>query len=260
MSTTESLQQVLMFPFRGNGWQGRFLVACCLSLGNYFIPVIPSIFLAGYLMEIMRRIIMDGRNPEMPEWSDWGGFGLRGIKAMGATLILTLPAVAPWMVGLALSFMPALMVPFIDNMSRNASGFIFLIMMLMMVGMMVMFGLAMIFSLLIGVFIPASLGHLAAKDSFLAAFNLGAWWKVMRANLSGYFLAWLVVMGLYTLTMFAVQFLYLTVIFCCLLPIVMSVIYTYIGLVSAALFAGAYREGQNRLAFHLPADVDAPVA
>ncbi|HPH95030.1 MAG TPA: DUF4013 domain-containing protein [Anaerolineaceae bacterium] len=258
--STDSLQQILMFPFRGNGWQGRFAVACLLMLGNYVIPIIPVIFLAGYLVEIMRRVILDGRSPELPDWSDFGGFGLRGIKALGAAFILNLPSAIFIMAGLVLSFMPSLMVPFIDRFSRDATGLIVFLMLAMMATMFVMFGIGMLFSLLIGAFMPVSLNHLAAKDSFLAAFNIGEWWKVMRANLSGYFLAWLVVMGLYMVAMFAMQILYFTVILCCLLPIVMSVIYTYMGMVAAALFASAYREGQSRLTFHLPADVDAPAA
>jgi hypothetical protein len=42
--------------------------------------------------------------------------------------------------------------------------------------------------------------------------------------------------------------LYLTIIFCCLYPLILPPVWMYIGIISNVLFARAYREGVRKVA------------
>jgi hypothetical protein len=54
--------------------------------------IIPVFILSGYGYRIMKRVIVDGQPPELPEWDDWGGLIKDGLCIYGAGLIYSLPA------------------------------------------------------------------------------------------------------------------------------------------------------------------------
>jgi len=67
-------------------------------------------------------------------------------------------------------------------------------------------------------------------------------------DLGGYLLALIIIFGLSTLLTFVMQFLYLSVCLCCLIPILMAPIAFYLMLVTNTLYARAYRTGAQNLA------------
>ena len=109
------------------------------------------------------------------------------------------------------------------------------------------FGLAMVVGLVTGFVTPVAMMHTVAKDDFSAAFRVREWWPILRANLTGFLLSYVIVMGVWFAMTFVVQFLYLTIVLCCLVPFAFSVLIAYVLLVSNALFALAYRDGVANL-------------
>jgi hypothetical protein len=115
-------------------------------------------------------------------------------------------------------------------------------------GGMALFGVGMFFSLLLWVILPPAMSHAAAQNSFSAGFHIREWWKIYRANLGGFFLSIVIAGGLYMVMIFAIQVLYLTIILCILVPFLMMFVMTYLTIVALALFAQAYKDGQDKLA------------
>jgi hypothetical protein len=114
-------------------------------------------------------------------------------------------------------------------------------------GGMGMFGFGILLVLIIGVLMPAMIGHVVAKDDISAAFRIGEWWKILRANISGFMITYLLVFGLFTALNIVSQLLYMTVILCCIIPILFIPAILYIMTITSVLFGQAYREGVENL-------------
>jgi hypothetical protein len=132
----------------------------------------------------------------------------------------------------------------------------------MMIIAMLVFFLAMIIAMilygLLAFILPPALCHTVAKGTFKAGFDFSGWWKILRANLGGFFVTIVIVAGLYTVIMFAGYIFYMTIILCWLFFIMMFIGGYYMGLVSSALLASVYREGVEKIEIITPAP--APVA
>ena len=243
--TTEDLKTLLVFPFRDAKWQNKLLIAGLLSLGNFVVPLVPSIFLTGYTARIMRRITVEGGEPFLPEWDDWGQMFVEGLKLFCVNLVYSLPALLLMFVGFAF-FFGASWLPLFTAESASAPEAVVPFFAAMAVGM-ALFGLATVLSLAAGVIVPAPLNHLVVTGDFEAAFRFREWWAIFRANVGGFLLSYAILMGLGMVLGLAVQILYLTVVLCCLAPIVLALVGTYSSLVSAAIFAQAYRAGAQKL-------------
>ncbi len=109
-----------------------------------------------------------------------------------------------------------------------------------------------------GLPLPAALGHLAAREKLGAAFHIFELGSVLSANRWGYFLGWVVVVGLTTLIQFAAMLLFFTLILSAVAYILILPLSFYLLLVAAAVFAQAYREGAARSAAAAPAAQPAP--
>lgn len=103
--------------------------------------------------------------------------------------------------------------------------------------------LGMIFSLLGAVAVPAATAHFAAQDSLKAAFQIGRWWRILKADMLGYFIAWVIIAGLTSVLYTGMTLGYYTLILCWLIPFLTAPITLYTLLVGAALFGQTYREG-----------------
>ena len=96
--------------------------------------------------------------------------------------------------------------------------------------------------------IQAAIGHAIARKEFAAAFRVREWWPILRANLGGFILNFALIVGLTMALSVLYQVLYVTVVLCCLIPVVMSVTTFYNSIVSLTLCARAYRTGMQKLA------------
>ena len=80
------------------------------------------------------------------------------------------------------------------------------------------------------------------KGRFGALFEVGAWWRSLRANFGGYMLALGVLMGLYMLILLGWQILYFTLVLCLFAPLLLAPVVFYAGLVYCRLVGQAYGE------------------
>ena len=88
--TSENLQKIFSFPFKGTEWKPKLAIGSLLYMLSIFI--LPYFFIAGYSYEVMRQIIVDKSDPSMPEWDDFGKYFRDGLKLFGVSALYGSPA------------------------------------------------------------------------------------------------------------------------------------------------------------------------
>lgn len=245
-SATRELVSLLRSPFRDAGWKSKLGIMLALGLAGMVIPVIPGLFVWGYLAEVLRRA---RANPEedLPEWKDWGKLAMDGLCFFGAGLI--------WMS------------PFIILFGIITGGYIFYFIALMgltnqgnsaapgaIIGMfgslgVVFLGIGLMLLILpfIALFSPPSLAHVVVKNRFSALFAVGEWWALLKANFLGYIVFLLVALGIYTLLQLVTTALYLTLVLLPLVFFLLLVTGPYIKVVLIRMMGLVYREAEENL-------------
>jgi hypothetical protein len=242
------LENTLSLPFKDENGVTKFLIGAALIFAGGIIPILPTLFFLGYLYRIHHKVVNEKSGPVMPEWDDWGKLLTDGLKYLGAILVYMLPVLVLVIGGSAVMMVGSVgMAVVTEEASQNSETLIGLMMLLVILASFVLILVGTILGLLIGIVSPAGLVHMSSQDNFSAAFRINEWGKILRANLGGYLLAFLIIMGLSIITTIAAQFLYFTIILCLIMPFVMSAGSYYIGVVSANLFAEAYIKGQAKL-------------
>jgi hypothetical protein len=245
--TSFDLRSILRFPLEGEEWSNRLVTGSLLNLAAYFIPIIPLVFVFGYLVLLMRRAI-EGQKLCLPQWNDWSKLFVDGLRALLVALVYLLPGILVLFGGWALYFVASIIFPLMagfagqDNGVALALGVTFGVFGSMAILMLSMF-LGMFLILLAFIPLPVALAHFVAKDEVAAAFHVRDWWPILKQNAIGYFGAWVVVLGLATIVGIVVNLVYLTIVLCCLLPLLAAPLSFYGSLVSAAIFGQAYRDG-----------------
>jgi hypothetical protein len=250
--STVSLKRLVKFPFQDSKWASRFLVGTLLTLANYIIPILPSIFVSGYVLRVMRQTVT-GKEPALPAWDDWGGMIKDGLGAMLVGLVYFFPALLVLIGGMVLYFVGTLYLPFTASTSATPEETLMLLPMFTFGSMAIMFlsmFLGTLLSLLGAVAVPVALGHFVAQGELRAAFRIRQWWRILRADKLGYFVTWVVMVGLMGMLYIGFMLAYSTLVLCCLLPILMAPLSLYILLVGSALFGQTYCESQVLLPRH----------
>ena len=117
----------------------------------------------------------------------------------------------------------------------------------MMAGMWFFMGLGILYILLTKFALGAIQVHVIAKERFGAGFEFNDWWRILRANLGGFVLAFVIFIGLTQLLAGAVAITWFTICLICLVPFIAIIIGIYLQVVAAALNALAYREAIDKL-------------
>jgi hypothetical protein len=246
-TTSDNLKALFAYPFQDTNWINKFLIGSLVVLAGYIIPLIPFIVVYGYMAQIMRRIIVERGEPYLPEWDDWGKMMMDGLKLLGALLIYALPIFVLLCVAYLFLFFGIGLSASLEGSGDAPSGLAAVGSLVGSLGFFCIFGVVMIFALAVSLVSPVMLGHIIATDEFSAAFRFSEWWSIFRANLGGFFIAYVIILAISSAFSFALTLIYLTVILCCLLPVIMGPATYYMLLIAAAVFGQAYRDGVDKL-------------
>lgn len=247
--TSDRLQDLAKFPFSDPQWKNKFLIGSLLMLAGFVIPWIPTVFVYGYCAQIMRRIIVEKGDPALPVWDDWGKLFQEGLNLMGVSLIYSLPGLVLFCGGYGLFLVTAIGAGAMSEAApRDDSSLAAIIALIGSLGGFGVFGLGMLLLLVGFVIQPVAAGHVIATGEFAAAFRVREWWAILRANPSGYLMAYVIILGLWMALTFALQILYFTVVLCCLVPFVLSFIMMYVLIIGSVLFGQAYQVGAGKWA------------
>lgn len=235
-----NLQTALTFPFKDKKWGSKFAIAGLFVLLSPIIPFIPVLLLLGYAARVMRRITNEDGQPALPEWNDWEKLLTDGLRLLGINIIYLIPGILLVLLGYLVMLVPAITGAMESSrMSWQPLG--------MMAGMWFFMGLGIIYLLVAKFVLGAIQVHVIAKQRFSAGFEVNDWWRLLRANFGGFVLAFVIVMGVTQLLAAAVALTWFTICLICLVPFIAIVVGVYIQLVSAALYALAYREAADKL-------------
>jgi hypothetical protein len=179
----------------------------------------------------------------MPAWQDWGRFWKDGWRVFLVGLVFLAPGVALLCGGTALYFAGSLSLPFLQSSSGepSAAGLTFFLL------SFTIFFVSLFAGSLLAVLgiipFPFAAAHLTAQDSLGAAFRTGEWWPALRRSKAEYFIAWVIVFGLFGIAYMATILAYYSLILCFLVPVLAAPLGFYASLVAGALFGETYREG-----------------
>ena len=241
--TANSLKDILSFPFHGKDWQTRFLIGVGLML-LAFVPILPWILYMGYYGRILRGSIR-GEELELPAWEDWGKLAMDGLRLFGVNLIYMLPSQIVMFGGMAAYFVGFfLLIPVMEAAERTpevAAAVPAIMFALMGVMFLAMF-LGYLLMFLGAVPLPVALARVVEQEKFSAAFKLGEISKLVWRNKAGYFMAWVILAGLFAIFYFFGMMFYMTLILMWVFFILAIPFGFYLMVISAALFGQAYRE------------------
>jgi hypothetical protein len=230
------------FPFDDEHWVGKAAVGIAMGLLGFLI--FPLLFLTGFGLRVMRRVIQ-GEPLALPDWDDWGGLLTDGVRAWVVGLVYGLPAMiltccafGAWAAG----FVAPMIGAAADAPGLAAGG-----MMLSWGIGSVLFGIMMLIALPLAFLMQVALTRMVAHDSLNSAFEFGEVWRLAKAGLNNYLLAFAVYYGGTMLISMVGSMLSYTIILSCLYPLAMLFLAYYGPLLAGALFGAAYRETQTKL-------------
>ena len=239
MLSNFNIEHILAFPFKETESRKNFLIGALVYFASFIIPILPLIFVMGYIARIMRQVF-NGETPHMPAWDDWEAMLKDGLYLFGIRIVYALPLI----IILLPLFFGMMFLPLWLNSNPGSDNSLVLLPFLF-------FGIAMIFifplSLALGIIVPTAELHTIAHNDFAAGFRIREWWAIFRANLGGFVLAYLVSMVASFVLTFIVQVAMITIVLICVLPFIMPAITFYITLVMYTAFAQAYKDGKDRL-------------
>lgn len=229
------LKPVLRFPFQGPDWQNRFLIGSALVVLGLLIPIVPSLFVLGYIVEVIRRTLA-GEEPSLPPWQDWGRLFVDGLRALAVSLVYLLPGTLIYFGSMILYFAGTIGLTPIFERETWAIWAFFLIFFIFMAALF----LGSLFIVLGLIPLPMATAHFVAEERLASAFHVRRWWAILKERRWEYLIAWLMVAGLAMVLYFILWILYYSICLCWFVPLVMAPISFYLWLISAVLFAEAY--------------------
>lgn len=150
------------YPFEDQNWAQKILIPALIGI----IPIIGQIFLIGWMIAIIRRVISHDPNP-LPEL-DFGKMLGDGFKGFVVGFVYALPIIileAPIIIA------PAL----VSSADENAAAGVITIISL------VCGCLIFLYAVLLAFLLPAALTNEAAKDDMSAAFNFSQVFGLLKA-------------------------------------------------------------------------------
>lgn len=235
------------FIFAQPDWLTKFGIGVGLYVLSLFIPVVPLIPLAGYTALIMRAVI-ETETPALPEWNDWSTLFMDGLRVLGVVVTAYLPLFVLGALTFGVMFGPMLISVFVTAANNGPEEWVALGAVSGALLGVCMAGIILGLSLVLAVLAPPALAHAIALRQFIAAFRVGEWWPIFRANVAGFLIATGLLLGAGAAFVLAAQLFALTLVLICLLPFLAFPFTVYALWVGAVLYGQAYRDGLLRRA------------
>lgn len=237
------LNHLLLFPIKDSEARKYFLVGCLLYMASFFIPILPWLVTSGYSATIIRQVL-NGEKPRMVPWDNWEELLKDGARLVGIGLVYSLPLLLLMLILLLVVFVFPFFSVSLQDANNQGLGIAWVLYILITSGAFMLF---FPLSLAFGLIVPAAEVHAIAKDHFMAGFRVTEWWPIFKQNWGGFVLAMAILYALTMVMSFAMQFMMITIILICVLPLFMPVYLMYYSVIQFALFARAYKDGEEKL-------------
>ncbi|MBI5302228.1 MAG: DUF4013 domain-containing protein [Chloroflexi bacterium] len=239
-------QETLVWAFKDPDWKSKFLIGSAIALAARFVPLVGILAyfaIYGYCL-IMLRAVLRGAAPMLPKWENFGDLFVDGFKSGLAAIGYWLPG----MLAMICAYSSMFVMIFADAVTRVSAtrdaaqrfpwgilaGY---------AGFFGFFAIAMVLMLLLMFPMVIAVGQYARTGEIGAGYRISEVWKILRANLGGFIIAFFIGLAIAVGLGMVLQILYFTIILCCLIPFVSAPISFYMTLMWSYLFGMAYREG-----------------
>jgi len=161
------------YAFEDPDWLKKLGIGALLMI----IPIVGWLIVAGWSIEITRRIINHDPQP-LPEWSDFGGYLMKGLHVFVIGFVYSLPVI---LVNACQQGITAF------GQGGDTSDET-MVTVLMVVG--ICFGcVSFLYSIFLGLVLPAALGHYAASGQLANGFRFAEIYGLVRSAPTAYLLA-----------------------------------------------------------------------
>jgi len=240
-------QETLSWPFKDPEWKNKFIIGSALILAGSLIPLVGllGIFVVyGYALIIMRAVIR-GESPTLPKWDEFGELFVDGLKAGISAIGYMLPGLLAFCCGYLLLFGTIFGGALVSSgtSGRAASNAIGTSVLAGQLGFFCLFAIGSVVIFIGSLAAPLAVANYTRTGEISAGYRVKELWSILRANLGGFVIAWIVYHGLVIALSYVLVFVYFTIILCLLLPIITAPMTLYFTLMWATLFGMAYREG-----------------
>jgi hypothetical protein len=169
----------LAFVTEDPAWIKKILIGGGFTLLSGLLVGIP--FVLGYFARTLRNVVEGAARP-LPEWDDLGGIFGEGLRLAAVYLVYVVGGVIVASVPGCLLMAPAMLAS--GSRHGEAAGAA-----LAGLGMMAFYGLTMLLSLAMLVYLPAALTRVALRGTVADGFDWRAATGFIRANLGNYLLS-----------------------------------------------------------------------
>jgi len=240
--TGRDLRQAFELPFDDPDWRRKWFIGSAVLLLGTLVPVLPSLLFQGYLVRVIRSRLR-GNEAALPEWGNWGEALFDGLRVWLVGILYRLPAYLVFVIGLgSMAGIPFVIETWAER-GPSTEPFWVALPFLEWGG----FALAMLAAALLaaaaGFVLPAAITHAIAREDLGAAFRPSEWWPIFRARVWSYVLIAVAMAACSLAVRLLAQAVSVTLILCCLVPLIVSPLRMYFGVVSSLLYARAYGEG-----------------
>ncbi len=237
------LGRIISFPFKGEKAFEKIIIGTLVLLASGVIPILPVVFVEGYLYRMMKRVISGDGEFEMPEWDDWGGLLKDGIKLTLTRWIYNLPFAILLFIAISIFLVPYILTFVIATTTEETTSIWIGVLVVLILLALVMVFVTTFVSMLTKFFLPLPMGNVVSTDSLGAAFKFRAWWKIFKKNWDGFLLIFVISVGLAFVGSLISQILLATFVLVILLPAVTFLMMVYV----YALYADGFRGGMGEL-------------
>lgn len=157
------------FVFEDEDWLKKIGLAGIISL----IPLLGQFVVAGWGFEIIRRVIEEDPEP-LPDFSEFGDYLVKGLLVSLVIFVFFLPVII-------IQGCNASIIPFLEQADDTlATAFGILTSCIVC--------LTLVYSIVMGFFLPAAIGNFAATGELRSAFRFGEIFQLVKKNVGAYLL------------------------------------------------------------------------
>ncbi len=163
-------------------WIKKVLIGGAFTLASALLVGVP--FVLGYFARTLRNVV-DGAARPLPEWDDLGGLFGEGLRLAVVYLVYVIGGMIVAAAPGCLLMAPAMLASGMRHAEATGSAETALV----GLGMLAFYGLTMLLSVAILVYLPAALARAALRGTIADGFDWRANVAFIRANLGNYLLS-----------------------------------------------------------------------
>ena len=238
-----NFKNLLVYPFKDKDSSNKIIFGSLLIFASLIIPVLPLLFVLGYIMHIVKRIIDGDGQLGLPKWAEWSEYLKDGLKWFVVLLLYSVPVIILFFVGYFVYFLSFISLAAFEE-SANPSLWVIILPFFGMAILFLTIFVAIVLAMIEFIVLPAGFMHVVHTQKISSAFMFKEWLPILKKNFLGFMVAIIFSFGFYYFMLMAFSALYMSVVFCFVIPFTLAPLTFLMWLWTIPLFAQAYKDGR----------------